>query len=261
MQFPKSVDCCISPCIIFSKRYHKETTKICTQSHLDPTFFAMYIARNWLANLDRCWMADRLARRGLQHHPHMSSLRSRTRDDTPPLCLECPFSRQVWHEIISWLRMTCTPPSTLQESSDCVWNRAPQGSSGAQKWRRCLLLFPAAGHPPRRRGVRPFRHRRFCPFRPAPPAAFLPLCVGRLSTPCRPQPPLRLLHGGELPFLSSTGTDHSPSSPPRRHQRERRAGTEKLPRSFSPFPRSLGSRQPHAGRPRAGVKEHGQDGL
>jgi hypothetical protein len=25
---------------------------------------------HWLANLDRCWMAERLARPNLQHHPH-----------------------------------------------------------------------------------------------------------------------------------------------------------------------------------------------
>ena len=31
----------------------------------------------------------------------------------------CPFSRQVWHEILSWLRLTCRAPA--DEASLTVW--------------------------------------------------------------------------------------------------------------------------------------------
>lgn len=27
------------------------------------------------------------------------------------LLLCCPFSRQLWHEMLAWLRMSCTPPN------------------------------------------------------------------------------------------------------------------------------------------------------
>jgi hypothetical protein len=33
--------CCISPCRIYPTRCHVETTKVCTQNHLDPTIFAV----------------------------------------------------------------------------------------------------------------------------------------------------------------------------------------------------------------------------
>jgi hypothetical protein len=28
----------------------------------------------------------------------------------PYLLTACPFSRQVWHEVLSWLRVPCRPP-------------------------------------------------------------------------------------------------------------------------------------------------------
>uniref|UniRef100_A0A8I6WG90 Reverse transcriptase zinc-binding domain-containing protein n=1 Tax=Hordeum vulgare subsp. vulgare TaxID=112509 RepID=A0A8I6WG90_HORVV len=63
----------------------------------------------WLVSLDRCWTADRLRRHGLQHHPRCVFC-----DQEPEtmrhLLVTCPFSRQVWHETLSWLRMTCRPP-------------------------------------------------------------------------------------------------------------------------------------------------------
>jgi hypothetical protein len=33
--------CCISPCRIFPTRCHEETTKVCTQNHIDATIFAV----------------------------------------------------------------------------------------------------------------------------------------------------------------------------------------------------------------------------
>uniref|UniRef100_A0A452XJ58 Reverse transcriptase zinc-binding domain-containing protein n=1 Tax=Aegilops tauschii subsp. strangulata TaxID=200361 RepID=A0A452XJ58_AEGTS len=52
---------------------------------------------HWLANLDRCWTADRLACQRLQHH-----LCCLLCDQAPEmirhLMLDCPFSRQAWHE-------------------------------------------------------------------------------------------------------------------------------------------------------------------
>uniref|UniRef100_A0A453S5Z5 Reverse transcriptase zinc-binding domain-containing protein n=1 Tax=Aegilops tauschii subsp. strangulata TaxID=200361 RepID=A0A453S5Z5_AEGTS len=60
--------------------------------------------------LGRCWTADRLARGGLPH-ADMCVL-----CDQVPECMEhllagCSFSRQVWHEVLSWCRSTTPPPS------------------------------------------------------------------------------------------------------------------------------------------------------
>ena len=64
---------------------------------------------HWLADLDRCWTAERLRRHGLQHHPRCLFC-----DQAPEtmhhLTIGCPFSRQVWHDVLASLRMTCRPP-------------------------------------------------------------------------------------------------------------------------------------------------------
>lgn len=64
---------------------------------------------HWLANLDRCWTAERLQRCGLQHHPRCV-LCDQEPEAMRHLLVSCTFSRQVWHDTLSWLRMTCRPP-------------------------------------------------------------------------------------------------------------------------------------------------------
>uniref|UniRef100_A0A453SEC5 Reverse transcriptase zinc-binding domain-containing protein n=3 Tax=Aegilops tauschii subsp. strangulata TaxID=200361 RepID=A0A453SEC5_AEGTS len=60
----------------------------------------------WLVSLDRCWTADRLARHGLQHH-NSCPLCCQEPETMRHLLLGCSFSRHVWFEILSWMRMTC----------------------------------------------------------------------------------------------------------------------------------------------------------
>jgi hypothetical protein len=69
----------------------------------------------WLALQDRCWTAERLARRGLQHHPRCL-LCDQLPETMHHLLLECPFAKQVWHEVLSWLRMTCRIPGAEDAS-------------------------------------------------------------------------------------------------------------------------------------------------
>ncbi|XP_037464403.1 uncharacterized protein LOC119336466 [Triticum dicoccoides] len=65
---------------------------------------------HWLANLDRCWTADRLARHGLQHHTSCL-LCDQAPETMRHLLLDCPFSRQVWHETLAWLRIPAPIPN------------------------------------------------------------------------------------------------------------------------------------------------------
>ena len=60
---------------------------------------------HWLADQDRCWTGDRLARHGLQHNPRCP-LCDQAVETLHHLLLECPFARQTWHEILAWLRLT-----------------------------------------------------------------------------------------------------------------------------------------------------------
>lgn len=64
---------------------------------------------HWLANRDSCWTAERLRRHALQHHPRCLLFDQEPRS-MQHLLTACPFSRQVWHETLSWLRIPCRPP-------------------------------------------------------------------------------------------------------------------------------------------------------
>jgi hypothetical protein len=63
----------------------------------------------WLACLDRCWTAERLARRGLPH-PARCLLCDQAEETMMHLLTGCPFARTIWHEVLSWIRSTSTPP-------------------------------------------------------------------------------------------------------------------------------------------------------
>jgi hypothetical protein len=65
---------------------------------------------HWLAHLDRCWTAERLQRRGLPHHAKCL-LSDQEMETIQHLFIGCSFARQVWVEILSWLRATCRPPA------------------------------------------------------------------------------------------------------------------------------------------------------
>jgi hypothetical protein len=71
---------------------------------------------HWLANKDRCWTAERLRRRGLQHHPRCL-LCDQEAESMHHLTLACPFSRQVWYDTLSWLRLACRPLTTSLPST------------------------------------------------------------------------------------------------------------------------------------------------
>ncbi|XBI17070.1 hypothetical protein VPH35_059197 [Triticum aestivum] len=75
---------------------------------------------HWLANQDRCWTAERLARHGLQHHPRCL-LCDQQPETVRHLMLECPLTRQAWHETLAWLRIPAPIPS--QEPSLTDWWR------------------------------------------------------------------------------------------------------------------------------------------
>jgi hypothetical protein len=73
---------------------------------------------HWLTNKDRCWTAERLRRHCLQHHPRCL-LCDQEPESMHHLLIACPFARQAWHDVLSWLRMTCQPPH--QEASLNDW--------------------------------------------------------------------------------------------------------------------------------------------
>jgi hypothetical protein len=79
----------------------------------------------WLADLDRCWTAERLARHGLPHHA-VSLLYDQAIESIEQLLVECSFTRQIWHETIAWLRLPCSAPTTTTTSLLDWWQEAKQ---------------------------------------------------------------------------------------------------------------------------------------
>jgi hypothetical protein len=71
----------------------------------------------WLACQDRCWMGERLVRRGLQHPPRCP-LCDQAEETMRHLLTGCPFSRTVWHEVLSWIRSTAGPPDEEDDFVD-----------------------------------------------------------------------------------------------------------------------------------------------
>jgi hypothetical protein len=54
----------------------------------------------WLASLNRCWTADRLARRGLDH-PTKCLLCDQEKETMQHILLQCVFAREVWFHTLS----------------------------------------------------------------------------------------------------------------------------------------------------------------
>ena len=128
---------------------------------------------------NRCWTADRLRRRGLQHPPRCP-LCDQEQETIEHLIIGCVVSRAIWHEVldewhmqswmpipdmdlIDWWTMQRTPSSQRRDSwsvvilvmwciwthrNDVVFNGASVSASGTVRkireeielWRRAMIL-------------------------------------------------------------------------------------------------------------------------
>jgi hypothetical protein len=71
----------------------------------------------WLANKDRCWTAEWLQQRHLQNNRCVMC--DQQLETIHHLLVSCPFSRQIWYDTLSWLRLACRPPD--QDDSISHW--------------------------------------------------------------------------------------------------------------------------------------------
>jgi hypothetical protein len=99
---------------------------ICLEAHLEDMGSPRVKFFQWVADLDRHWTADRLARQHLPHHSRCLFC-----DQAPEtmrhLMLECPVTRQAWHETLAWLQMTVAPPDNEDTLTD--WWRQAKGNT------------------------------------------------------------------------------------------------------------------------------------
>jgi len=64
----------------------------------------------WLAKNNRCWTSDRLAKRGLPH-PSACPFCDQSNETIQHILLGCPFSRQIWTNILCSLNFASLAPS------------------------------------------------------------------------------------------------------------------------------------------------------
>ena len=76
----------------------------------------------WLVAHDRCWTADRLARKGLPHHDHCL-LCDQEEETINHLLLQSVFSRQVWFSILQGLGLQALAPQLEDKSLDDWWEK------------------------------------------------------------------------------------------------------------------------------------------
>jgi hypothetical protein len=89
----------------------------CLEVHLEELGTSPGKKIHWLANKNRCWTADRLRRRRLQCN-QCCPLCDQAPETLQHILIACPFSKEVWHEILHWLRIPCQPPNNEPTLND-----------------------------------------------------------------------------------------------------------------------------------------------
>ncbi|WVZ76728.1 hypothetical protein U9M48_024677 [Paspalum notatum var. saurae] len=86
----------------------------------------------WLVAHDRCWTADRLARRGLQHHPRCL-LCDQDFETIDHLLASCVFSRQFWFQLLQKFGLQSLYPEPGVVSFGDWWRNLNEAVSGPIK--------------------------------------------------------------------------------------------------------------------------------
>lgn len=77
----------------------------------------------WLAVRNRCWTADRLARRGLPH-PEQCALCDQEDEDINHILISCVFAREFWFRLFTRLGYDDRAPGTQEKSFSEWWRKA-----------------------------------------------------------------------------------------------------------------------------------------
>jgi len=83
----------------------------------------------WTAAHKRCWTADRLARKGLQH-PAACPLCDQAQETIDHLLVSCVFARQLWFSILLKFGLQVLSPNLEDENFEEWWANASGRVSG-----------------------------------------------------------------------------------------------------------------------------------
>jgi hypothetical protein len=134
----------------------------------------------WLATHNRCWTADRLARRGLPH-PEQCLLCDQHEENIHHLLVGCVFSREFWFSLLSHYGVAALAPQPSDQSFDDWWRKVDEAASGdVRKGLNSLVILGAWTI---------WRHRNDCVFNGIVPNVNVALRLVRdeayLLDPCR----------------------------------------------------------------------------
>jgi len=76
----------------------------------------------WLAIRNRCWTADRLAKRGLSH-PDKCPLCDQEEETIQHLLTSCVMARQVWCKLLTPLNLADSTPRKIERSFAEWWRK------------------------------------------------------------------------------------------------------------------------------------------
>lgn len=77
----------------------------------------------WLTPLNRCWTADRLARRGL-NHPEKCLLCDQQEETAQHILISCVFSRSIWWQILNRVQLRHLSPGLNEVVFQEWWSMA-----------------------------------------------------------------------------------------------------------------------------------------
>lgn len=97
----------------------------------------------WLATLNRCWTADRLARRGL-HHPPNCPLCDQMEETVQHLLTDCVFAREIWFKTLQRVQLGFLAPTHEDTNFQAWWSRAmEQAPKEVRKGFNSLVILVA----------------------------------------------------------------------------------------------------------------------
>jgi hypothetical protein len=83
----------------------------------------------WLTTRNKCWTADRLAKRGLAHPKHCP-LCGQEEETIDHLLLSCVFSRQIWFYVLEKFSLQALAPQPDEHSFEEWWDQVSRRVPG-----------------------------------------------------------------------------------------------------------------------------------
>jgi len=124
----------------------------------------------WLVAHNRCWTADRLARRGLQH-PDKCLLCDQEDENIQHLLIGCVVARQFWYSLLHSIGLSQLSPAVNDSPFDAWWERVAAAVTGdVQRGLNSLIILGAWCI---------WKHRNNCVFNGASPSVASMLSMAR----------------------------------------------------------------------------------